>query len=96
MGKKDNPDDARNWSYGDMIRDQEELDDVHLRAYNPAKDEIIGETFITESEGKERAERARDRADNEARRRGKNISAEVKKVRGGYKIIVYTPKNKKG
>jgi hypothetical protein len=96
MGKRDNPDDARNWSIGDMNRNQEELDDVHIRAYDPSKDEILDTVFISDAEGGEdRARRAVNATDAQARRRGKNISAQTKRVRGGWQVITYKPKGKK-
>lgn len=90
-----NPDDARNWTMGDMIRNQEELDDVHIRAYDKSKDEIVDQVWISESEGGQReAQRIADRVDGEAKRRKQNISAQVVKGRKGYTIITYRPKKK--
>lgn len=93
MARKD--DDAKNWTPGDMIRDQAELDDVHVRAYNPRKDNILDQVWISEAEGgKTEAQRVADRVDAEAKRRGRNISAQVVPDRRGYKVITYTPKKK--
>jgi hypothetical protein len=93
---KNNPDDARNWTPGDAIRNQQELDDVHVRAYNPDKYEIIDQQHISEADGgKAEAERIRDAVDNRAKQRGVNISAQVIKQRGGgYKVFTYRPKKK--
>ena len=90
----DNPDDARNWTPADAIRNQQELDDVHLRAYNPDKDEIIDQQHISDSDGgKAEAERIRDTVDARAKQRGVNVSAQVVKQRGGgYKVFTYRPK----
>lgn len=93
MARKD--DDAKNFSIGDQLRNQAELDDVHVRAYNPRKDNILDEVWISESEGgKTEAQRVADRVDAEAKRRGKNISAQVVPSRRGYKVITYTPKKR--
>ncbi len=94
FNRGNNPDDARNWKPGDAIRNQQEIDDVHVRAYNPDKDEVIDEQHISESDGgKAEAERIRDAVDNRARQRGVNISAQIVKQRGGgYKVFTYRPK----
>lgn len=92
----DNPDDARNWTPGDAIRQQQELEDVHIRAYNADKDEIIDQQHISEADGgKAEAERIRDAVDSRAKHRGVNVSAQVVKQRGGgYKVFTYRPKKK--
>lgn len=83
---------AEDWSYGDALRQEQELDNVHIRAYNKDKDDVVDEQFI--GNDKAEADRIRDVVDSRAAQRGVNISAQTVKVRGGYKVITYTPKKK--
>jgi hypothetical protein len=95
-GRGDNEEyDVNTYGVGDMKRDMAEIDDVHKRAYDPAKDNVIDTVFVSDSEGEDVARRAADAFDAQARRRGMNKSAQYKKVRGGYQVITYEPKRGK-
>jgi hypothetical protein len=94
MGKKNDPDDARNYTMGDMQRDMEELDDVSRRAYDPQRDEIIDEQYV----GKDKAEanRVKDLIATQAHKQaGKHMSASVVKSGHGYKVVLFQPKRRK-
>lgn len=88
MGRKD--DDARNWTSGDAANQEAELAGIS----NPASATRI-EKHRTFEKNKGRAEELLSLAAKACRNAGKGDLAEMKKVPGGYAVIITSPGKKK-
>lgn len=81
MPRKNNEDDARNYSIGDMKRDQEKIEVELTRSVNVGKDE-------------DQARKTLRMMANVAKQEKDGALVELKKTRQGYVINVYHPKKK--